>query len=121
MADLTPKLRRKGQEYADKIAALAVQAPDTASKSDTYALAQAVRKRYGWSVERKRAEVKRVMALGCSTVSEIAGETHLTVEEVREIKRLLESDGEIRCEPLQNGAGRPGEMCFLVRDDLSDP
>ncbi len=121
MPDLTPKQRRRGQTFADQVALLAVDAPDTESKKDIYRAVNAIRKRYGLTPDGKRREILRVIGLGASKVSDIVNETGMPVAKVYEVIRILvdEHPPVIRRETIEatGGNGRPTEQFFPVNGD----
>lgn len=122
MPDLTPKQRRRGQTFADQVALLAVDAPDTESKKDVYRAVNAIRKRYGLTLDGKRREILRVINLGASKISDIVNETGLPSNKVYEVVRALiaAEPPVIRCEKIEatGGNGRPTEQFFPIDPEL---
>jgi hypothetical protein len=121
MAELTPKQHRMGLAYADRLAALAAEAPDSASKSEVFSAVTGIRKRYGWTREQKREEVIRAIGVGAAKVNEIVTETQLTRQDVEEIVGELERLGFVRIESFGNIGGRPAKHYFPVTSDLLHP
>ena len=115
MAELTPKTRRRGLDFAEEIASLAAKAFDDRTKKELYAVVHSVRKRYGYTEAEKETEILRRIAMGASSVNDIVRETGFNSQDVWRIVKLLEEGRRIRSQMLSNtGKGRPVLLFFAV-------
>lgn len=125
MGELTRKQRQRGQLYADQIARLAVDAPDSQTKRDVYSVVNAIRRRYGLSYSEKREEILKAIGLGASKVSDIVNETGITQPDVLELANAMANEKPplIRKQIMTQtaGHGRPAAQFFPVKTTFYTP
>ena len=120
MAELTPKQRRRGLEFANTLAKQAAMAPDIISKKAIFRAVKEIREYHGFSVEQKQDLICRMIRLGCATYEDLVRETHFQKPHVIDIIRSMSDAGIVSLTTLQSGdrAGRPITYIRLADPDL---
>ena len=114
-SELNSKDRRAALEFAERVAAIAAEAPDAVTKSDLYKVVGSMRRRFGFSEQEKLEEVYRAIELGAMTVTDIVRETAFPPQKVDWALKLLEDGGLIKFQRLSfTGKGRPALLIKLV-------
>jgi hypothetical protein len=105
--------KRKGLAFADDLARLAREAPDSESKARVYAAANFVRQRYGFTDKEKIEDVLHFICLGAATVDDLVRETGFPKEKISGIVTSLAEHKMIRVQTLKDG--RQGPPRQLIR------
>lgn len=113
--ELNSKDRRAALEFAERVAAMAAEAPDAVTKSDLYKVVGSMRRRFGFSEQEKLEEIFRMIELGATTMADLVRETSFPPETVHWGTKLLEQHGLIKFQRLSlTGKGRPALLIKLV-------
>lgn len=109
MAELTTKQKRRGLDFANKVAAIAPAAPDDTSKKAILAAANHLREHYGFKDTDKRDVIKRSLHLGCRTYDDLVRETKFPRADIIRLVMDMKNGGEVDVYTLErNGeGGRP--------------
>lgn len=119
MATLTKQDRLMGSEYANRVAALAQEAPDFFSKRRVYQVADELRRLYGFSDEQKKEWLLKLVACGCATYTNLVHEMKMPKSEIVALVGLLVEEKQVRLRQMNNGRrGRPTVHISLM---LSEP
>lgn len=108
MANPTTKQRQRGLAFANRLAEVAADAPDTVAKSATFKAVNYLREFYGFSDDEKRSIVKNAITLGCSTYQDVITETSFPRQTVEAVVKGLADAGDIEMRQLEHNDGRPG-------------
>lgn len=116
MADLTPKQRRRGLEYANTLAQFASTAPDGASKKAVFGAVRLIREHHGFSLEEKHELIAHALRLGCSTYNDLERETRFHRAHIVDIVKSMADSGLVELRQLQSGekGGRPTLYIYLI-------
>lgn len=117
MANLTPKHKTRGLDFAEQLAELAATvAPDTVAKSKVYATVQQLRELYGFTDDEKRQIVRQYLELGCSSINDLVRETKMHKPTIQDIVNEMESAGMVTITSMRRGekGGRPTKYIRLV-------
>jgi hypothetical protein len=115
MAELTYKQRRRCLDYADRVASIALDAPDRGTKRELYAVVNSIRKRYGYTDEQKRQEVWLRILDGASTIADIIAETNFHKDDVHAITKEFEIEKRVVFRQIRSGErGRPMICIFPI-------
>jgi lipase chaperone LimK len=116
--ELTIRQRRRGLEFADRIAGLALEAPDDRTKQIIYSARNAIQKLYGFTREQKKAELVRLIDLGAANITDLIQESGFSKNDVYELTRELATEKRIREAVMMsiggNGVGRPTVCYFSI-------
>lgn len=109
MADLTPKHKTRGLDFANRLAEMAAAAPDVRAKSAVYSVVKSLRELYGFSDQEKCELIRRSLDLGCSTYDDLVRETKMHRPTVIELVKSMETAGIVSIYYMQRGerGGRP--------------
>lgn len=102
--------------YANRVAELAREAPDSYAKSRLYRAAGDLRRHYGFSDDDKRKLVLSCLKHGCSTYEDIANETGFVKPVVQETISQLRDLGFVSVTTLLSSerGGRPSLFLTLL-------
>lgn len=111
--ELTPKQRRRGLDFAERMALLAAEAPDAETKSVAYKAVNEIRRKYGFSNEVKKKMILAHIRNGASKIDDLIRETSFARDDIYEITRDLEQSSLVRFDKIQlTGGGRPTILIF---------
>jgi hypothetical protein len=104
---LTLDDRRRALEFAGRLAALAVEAPDERTKKIVYTARNHIQKLYGLGPEEKKTEVLRLIGLGAAQINDLIAESGFHRDDIYAITAELVSEKVVREMRIRNGAN-PG-------------
>jgi hypothetical protein len=115
--ELTAKQRRRGLEFADRLAELAAEAPDYETKQAAYKATNEIRKKYGFSTELKKKMILFYIEQGASKIDDLIRETSFDRDDVYSITRELETAKLVRFDKIQltGSRGRPTILIFPIK------
>jgi hypothetical protein len=112
-AELTPKERRRGLQFAARLAEVALEAPDDVTKRETRKAIRAIESQYGYSQLEKRARILELVIDGAASHSELIAESGFHRDDVYAIITDLEKAGCVQVTRLEYGSGgRPPVRIF---------
>lgn len=116
----TPKQRRRGLDFAERVAMLAAEAPDAVTKKELYSCVKSMRRRYGYSETEKLSVVLGMIKVGASSLADLVRETGIDRSDVWRITTRLEQEGSIRLQKISAAGSQGGRPTFLFfpSDDL---
>lgn len=116
MSNLTSKHKTRGQAFANRLAEVAVSAPDPIAKRHVYATVKQLRELYGFSDEEKLDLIREALDLGCSTYDDLARETRIHRPTIVEIIKRMEAAKSVTITYMVKGekGGRPMAYIRLV-------
>lgn len=116
--ELTPKQRRRGLDFAERVAELAALSPDAVTKKELYGVVKSMRRRYGYSEAEKASVIMATIRVGASSVADLIRETGIDRSDVWKVVQQLETDGSVRFQKIsaRDGRGRPSFLFFPVEN-----
>jgi hypothetical protein len=117
--NLTLSDRRRALEYAAKLAALALEAPDERTKKIVYAARNSIQKLYGCGRDEKKVEILRLITLGAAQINDLIQESGFHRDDIYDLTKELTAEKRIRetIMKLTGGNGRP-VVCYFPTDEL---
>lgn len=117
MAELGPKEKRRGLEFANQVAELAAQAPNGFAKKRTYRAVNEMRQEFGFSDAEKRRLIATYLDAGCSNYDDLIRETCFPKVTVIETVKAMEDEGLVEITQLSiSTGGRKGTHIRLLAD-----
>lgn len=120
MTDLTPKQKRAGLNFANRIARLAASAPDNVAKSALFSVVKWLRSFYGLTDAERRQLVRRSLVIGCSTYDDLVAETQIHRPTLIAIVKEMESAGDVHLRYLERG-GLGGRRATFIQLSEKEP
>lgn len=116
MATFTIQDRRRGLQYADKVAEIASAAPDPFAKTQTYRMVRTLRKVYGFNDEEKRKYIRGLLKQGCSSYKDLVRESNMPRQEVERVVKTLtaEDPPQVSIALLISTGGREAAFISLI-------
>ena len=119
-SQLTAKQRRRRLEFADRVAALAPEAPDDSVRQMVYSTVNRIRQQFGFSDAEKKVEIERLIRLGAATIMDVVNESHFHKDDVLRLTKEMEAEGIIVFRRMLNlGVGRP--QIYIFAKDRPNP
>jgi hypothetical protein len=111
---LSLKDRRRRLEYAARVSALAMDAPDVETKKIVYTACRIIEKRFGFSRDEKKILLLKLIEVGAASTEELVNESRFPSQDVYELVRELVDENKIREERLgvTYRNGRPAVRYF---------
>lgn len=102
-------------EFAEKLSQLAADAPNLSCKRVAHKLAQRIRVFYGYTPNRRKAEIFARVCNGAASIPELIEETGFHKDEVYQLTRELADEGRIKFVKIaSSGRGRPAIRVFAA-------
>lgn len=117
MAEISQDERKAGLAVAVRIDDLALDAPDVFTESVLHAASHRLRRRFGYSLERKKIELLRRVKrepLGVR-VSDLKRELGFHIDDVLSIVKQLEGEAKVTLKKIPPAGSKGGRPTLLVR------
>lgn len=125
--ELTPKQRRRGLDFANKLSMLAADSPDVFTELAVHNLAKTIRKRFAFSKDLRKREIlthlRRCSDNGGMSAAELVDATGYYKNRVYEALDELASEGkaELRMVPPAGDKGGRPSARFFAAGGFSQP
>jgi predicted Rossmann fold nucleotide-binding protein DprA/Smf involved in DNA uptake len=115
MAGIEHDQRLAGFRFAEKLDLLAAEAPDVLTEKAVHQVAQRIRNRYAYTPRLRKAEIFARIRRGAASIAELVDETGFHKDEVYELTKELEAEGQVRFDRAPAiGRGRPPIRIFAA-------
>jgi hypothetical protein len=111
---LSLKDRRRRLEYAARVSALAMEAPDVETKKIVYTACRIIEKRFGFSRDEKKTLLLKLIEVGAASIAELINESRFHRDDVYTLVSELLAENKIREQWLNStgGNGRSSARYF---------